>query len=140
MLSKTLLLSYQTEYEHSTISIDELKEKYSIKLSDAQTKQWCKHDEHKPQPLLVQEPTSPIIVLPQDSAYDMGEDIELIKTNIIKEAKRWSIEDIDQAEVKEIKEMVALVDSVEKSYKPEQSGPTINILVQNMMDKFQDDC
>jgi hypothetical protein len=56
-------------------------------------------------------------------------------TFMAKDAK-WS-------EVKEFKDIVAIVDSLEKSYQkvdPDAGKPTINILIQNLVERFQDDC
>jgi len=47
------------------------------------------------------------------------------------------------SEVKEFKDIVAIVDTLEKSYQkvdPEAGKPTINILINNLMERFNDDC
>jgi hypothetical protein len=50
--------------------------------------------------------------------------------------------DARYAEVKEFKDIVAVVDSIEKSYDKSKGTdtPTINILVQNLVERFRDDC
>jgi len=56
---------------------------------------------------------------------------------------RFMSQDAKFAEVKEFKDIVAIVDSLEKSYQkidPDAGKPTINILVQNLMERFTDDC
>ena len=51
-------------------------------------------------------------------------------------------EDVEFAEIKEFKDVVAIVDSIEKSYKDtkDPQGTTINIAIQNLVEKFSDDC
>jgi len=47
------------------------------------------------------------------------------------------------SEVKEFKDIVAIVDTLEKSYQkvdPDAGKPTINILINNLMERFNDDC
>jgi hypothetical protein len=47
------------------------------------------------------------------------------------------------SEVKEFKDIVAIVDTLEKSYQkvdPDAGKPTINIMINNLMERFKDDC
>jgi hypothetical protein len=56
---------------------------------------------------------------------------------------RFMSQDAKFAEVKEFKDIVAIVDSLEKSYQkvdPDAGKPTINILINNLMERFKDDC
>ena len=44
-------------------------------------------------------------------------------------------------EVKEVKDLVHIITSIEGTFKPDETGgTTINILFQNMMTKYSDDC
>jgi hypothetical protein len=46
-----------------------------------------------------------------------------------------------QIETKELKDLVAVLDTLEKSLKgTAEAVPTVNIMVQNIMSEFQDDC
>lgn len=146
-LPHTLLLTYQIEYETTDISIESLCTKY-----DVQTKQlkgytkWTKGlgEPDIAEPLQADIITSPIdtqdLKIPKDTV-ELLESIEDFKRKAVAHAIKFMRDDAEFAEVKEFKDMVAIVDSIEKSYKDtKDTGPTVNILIQNLTEKFQDDC
>jgi hypothetical protein len=75
---------------------------------------------------------------------EMLDDILTIKQSAIARVKTWMADDAEYAEVKEFKDMLAVVDGIEKSIRPQApakaEGVTIQILVQNLMQEFQRDC
>ena len=75
---------------------------------------------------------------------EMEKDIDKFKTLAIKEAVRFMEHDVEFAEVKQFKDMVAIVDSIEKSYRANgPEGPTINVVIQQLVQRFKeapDDC
>jgi len=154
-MTKILLQSYKNEYQTTDISIEDLCLKYDISTSDL--KGYTKWDK-----TISQEST---IVLPKDSeeisetqtealdvtVIDKPEevnktqkeilaDIDTFKKQAVKECLRFIKDDARYAEVKEFKDMVAIVDSIEKSYKDtkDPEGTTINVLIQNLTQKFKD--
>lgn len=148
-LPHTLLLTYQIEYETTDISIESLCTKY-----DVQTKQlkgytkWAKRlgEQNIVEPTQADIITSPIgtqlqdLKIPKDTE-ELLESIEDFKRKAVAHAIKFMKDDAEFAEVKEFKDMVAIVDSIEKSYKDtKDTGPTVNILIQNLTEKFQDDC
>lgn len=147
-LPNDLLLDYQIEYQTSDITIDELCEKYGVvtKQLSGYTK-WEKAEE----PPEVIEPAE-IIIAPEakpqprdldiaDGEEEMKEQIGEFKKLAMAHAVKFMKDDAEFAEVKEFKDMVAIVDSIEKSYKgAEASGNTINIAIQKLVQKFEDDC
>ena len=147
-LPNTLLLAYQTEYETTDISIEDLCAKYDI-----QTKQlkgytnWVKRQE---EPLQGDTSEVQVIDIPKDTSkvqvIDIPKDTEELLENVeefkklaVAHAVKFMKNDAEFAEVKEFKDMVAIVDSIEKSYKDVKSNePTINVLIQNLTQKFRD--
>lgn len=165
-----MILAYKAEYEHNpTITIDELLTKYSITLEDiAGYETWIKPGQEnivittptkKPKrvkaidkvlanldkPIEVLPPIVPTIpVEPESMATEVQlQKIENFKNLALDHCLKFMQKDAQFSEVKEFKDIVAIVDSLEKSYQkvdPDAGKPTINILVQNLMERFQDDC
>ena len=82
--------------------------------------------------------------VPVDSEIvpDTKEKIAQFKELALDHCLTFMKKDARYAEVKEFKDIVAVVDSIEKSYDKSKSTdtPTINILVQNLVERFRDDC
>jgi uncharacterized protein YicC (UPF0701 family) len=144
-LPTTLLLSYQAEYERNQdMTIEDLCEKYDVqpKQLKGYTK-WQKRQaetlEVITQPKVGYQVEKPSVLKPKEETLD---NIEEFKQLAIKHAVHFIKEDAQFAEVKEFKDMVAIVDSIEKSYRDtkDTSGTTINIAIQTLVEKFRDDC
>lgn len=159
-LPNTLLLTYQIEFQSTDITIEELCKKYDVTTKDL--KGYTKWTKDKPDIEVLTDPKQPsqtpenaVTVLPS-SSLDKKEDNELnnsTKETVLADVKKFKglaiahaiafmENDAEYAEVKEFKDMVAVVDSIEKSYKDvkDNSGTTINMVVQNLVQKFEDDC
>lgn len=170
-LPSSLLATYQHEVETTGISIQALCKKYGVaehQLGDYQNwkrpqpeiaavevvEQAPEKKQKRPKGLITQmvevveqlqnlpqivEAEAPQHDMPQQ---DIMEDIEEFKRLAVKHAVRFIREDVAFADVKDFKDMVAVVDSIEKSYKntPQQQQTTINIAVQNLVERFKDDC
>jgi hypothetical protein len=82
--------------------------------------------------------------LPVTPAVDSQlEKIENFKKLALDHCIHFMEKDAKFAEVKEFKDIVAIVDTLEKSYQktdPEAGKPTINIMINNLMERFKDDC
>jgi len=148
-MENSLLLSYQIEYETTDITLTEIQQKYSIP-SD-KTTHWKKRTEPRDVILVPGTTTSdnPVpkttisdknIVTTEDSHEDLMADIDTFKKEVVAKALDFIKNHAQYAEVKELKDMVAIVDSVEKSYKDTNTGPTINVLIQNLTERLKDDC
>ena len=145
ILPTTLLLTYQAEYETTPdLTIAMLCDKYSVETK--QLKGYTKWKKRESEVDIIA--TTDIIATPalatdiivKDKA-DLLNDIDEFKQMAVKHAIEFMHNDIGFAEVKEFKDMVAIVDSIEKSYVvKDDTGPTINILIQNLAEKFKDDC
>jgi len=152
-MSPILLKSYRIEYETTSITLPEIIRKYSLKQS--QTSKWKKQPQSVP-PMIIKPRPLEILTTPENTPAAPGtttlevvnsfdkvkllEDINSFKVDAVKYA-REQIAEADFLEVKEFKDLVAIVSTVETSLKDNKdTGPTINILVQNLSEKFRDDC
>lgn len=136
-----MLAAYREEYEATPgLTIDELLAKYDITTKDIKGyTRWEKRTAPKPaatKPLPSAAPQTDTLL----EKKSPQEAIDEFKELALDHALRFMKNDARFAEVKEFKDIVAIVDSLEKSYsKSTDSGPTINILVQNLMERFKDD-
>lgn len=165
----TLLLTYQAEYENTPdLTIEQLCEKYNIRQSQLKGwQQWEKNmatsnnidtnsdvtsidtssdvdtigTSRLPQLLDTQD----IEVLENTSEdAEVFSDIAEFKKLAVAHALKFMKKDAEFAEIKEFKDVVAIVDSLEKSYtskkNPDDTKLTINIAIQNLVERFKDDC
>lgn len=148
----TLLLNYQIEYEKTPdLTIPELCEKYSVETKQlpGYTK-WQKETS----PTQLTEATivteaEPLAPAPKDNkdfilAKDEAEllsQVDEFKTLAMAHALAFMKNDAEFAEVKEFKDVVKIVLDVESSVRVTDTPTTnINILVQNLSKRFDDDC
>lgn len=168
-----MLAAYKAEYESTNITIEELKLKYDLTDSDIEgyeswvaygtfaqyctnvevkkpkkvTKSQAKTNKVIEQSTIVTEPTKEIAIAQVVEPY-LNLEVQLAKIANFKELAldhciKFMSQDAKFAEVKEFKDIVAIVDSLEKSYQkvdPDAGKPTINILIQNLVERFTDDC
>jgi hypothetical protein len=160
--------AYQAEYEHTDISIDALLEKYQLTKDDIKGYEaWRKPGELevvKPKPRRTKKidkvlqnlevvdnkqevlPTLPptITTLPETTATEgQLKKIEEFKELALDHCLNFMHRDAKLSEVKEFKDIVAIVNTLETSYQktdPDVGKPTVNILIQNLVERFQDDC
>lgn len=148
MISNTLLLSLQIEYETTDITPEHLALKYSLNDRDTEAlvaiaAQWSpKTQRGIAQTDIVPVDPTPVEVVPEAKA--VINDIEEFKGLAVKEALRFMKSDAKHAEVREFKDMVNIVNQIDASYKDQKdTGPTVNVMIQNLVQKFQgidDDC
>jgi hypothetical protein len=149
-MNDILLEAYKTEFETTDITISELLKKYSItkrklKGHEDWTKRLQQDFVNDQQTLLL---TAPSTNMPTTTTHDStisktnAEKIEAFKTAALDRALLFIEVDAQFAEVKEFKDIVAIVDSIEKSYQkvdPEAGKSTVNLFVQQIMAQFKDD-
>ncbi len=142
-LPTTLLLTYQAEYETTPdFTIANLCEKYDVttKQLSGYTK-WSKRSEPSVEPEANIVPAIARNLPIPSNTEELLDDVENFKRLAVAHAVKFMKNDAEFAEVKEFKDMVSIVDSIEKSYKGiADTGPTVNILIQNLTEKFHDDC
>lgn len=143
-MDKTMLLSYQIEYETTGIPLVDLCDKYNLELEELE-----QHAKDWKQALVPAAPEQQTLIVPTEVEDrfptevedSIAEDIKEFKALAIKQAMHFIKEEAKFAEVKEFKDMVAIVDSIDKSLKgTSDSGPTVNIMVQNLLRNLSDDC
>jgi hypothetical protein len=149
-MNDILLEAYKTEFETTDITISELLKKYSItkrklKGHEDWTKRLQQDFVNDQQTLLL---VTPSTNMPTTTTHDStisktnAEKIEAFKTAALDRALLFIEVDAQFAEVKEFKDIVAIVDSIEKSYQkvdPEAGKSTVNLFVQQIMAQFKDD-
>ena len=155
-LPNTLLLTYQAEYETTPdMTIDDICTKYDVRTKQLKgyTK-WRKRAENSDEPTEAEAEDFDVSIVPsvpKKPNHDLAipkdreellTDIDNFKSLAIAHAVKFMKDDAEFAEVKEFKDMVAIVDSIEKSYRDvkDPSGTTINIAIQNLVERFSDDC
>jgi hypothetical protein len=169
-LPNSLLLTYQMEYENDQdITLEELCEKYDLQKKQLKGYTRWKKAIIEIEPAPPEEPKVPTaedivlepeIVIPEKSMgtlqvgrmlapleipkdrEELLKDIEDFKGLAVAHAVKFMKNDAEFAEIKEFKDMVAIVDSIERSYRDvkDPTGTTINIAIQNLVSRFTDDC
>jgi len=159
--------AYKIEFETTNITIDELYEKYNITAQDlGSTASWekrasvtlSKEEAFKqkikpelspeaeanssPKAAPVKRTTPSKLVV--DGEDDMLASIQETKALVLTSTKQF-FEDYTASDVttKEFKDMVGVLKDMEMSELTRQgknTGPTVNILIQNLTEKFKDDC
>ena len=168
-LPASLILTYKIEYETTSITLDSLIEKYDINLDDIpDISNWRKQTEAEPEVEILATPqprakrkkttivtpplpakTSPldaiVEIAPEEIAHenqDVLDQIDEFKRLTLAKATKFVRDEADYADIKDLKDVVSIVDTIEKSYKGVKQGPAVNILVQNLVERFRDgdDC
>jgi hypothetical protein len=135
------------------LAIEQIKEAYSLTNEDlpghetwlAKRKRTKKID--KILEATVVKPVIPQVAKPSlpvaEAEETQLEKIEKFKELALDHCIRFMEKDAQFSEVKEFKDIVAIVDTLEKSYQkadPDSGKPTINIMINNLMERFKDDC
>lgn len=136
-VSKGLLKAYRTEYETTPISIEALCMKYNLDEEEIKAQRWSK-------PLApATSPTLPTQIQTINESLSLQDDIETFKRQAVTLAKDC-LTSFDPAfnSIKDFKDLVDIVDKVEKSYKDNSSDQSlnINVAIQNIVQRFKDDC
>jgi len=126
-LPEALVKIYKREYETTDITKSALQAKYQLPTIP---EDWMKPS--KPTETNKQE----AIVPPSTNT----EKIEEFKKLALNHALKFMQDDAQFAEVKEFKDMVSIVGTIEASYKDTKPENTINIAIQNIVKGFTDDC
>lgn len=156
--------AYKAEYETTPITLTDLMAKYELTKEDLPghetwtsfitkqamptkkprlTKKQAKVD--KVLATIVEEPIprQDLITSPEEPTETQLDKIAQFKELALDHCINFMNKDAKFSEVKEFKDIVAIVDTLEKSYQkvdPDAGKPTINILINNLMERFNDDC
>ena len=77
-----------------------------------------------------------------DIVEEIRADIKTCKRLAMARCKEFLINDAKFAEVKEIKDIVSIVNDIDKSMQVVKvaDGPTVNVYINNLINNFRDDC
>lgn len=153
-MTKLLLASLRIEYETTSITLNSLCHKHKVKPEQLkgsiewQKRQGILEDVEFEQPITIEEPiitpTTIVTTKPEEPTIELTieDKIKDFKEKAIDAALVFINQDVRFAEIKEFKDMVAIVDSIDSSLKKPSANnaPTINILVQNLAERYKDDC
>lgn len=157
------------EYETTSITIDELCLYHGVLLKELKGyKNWKKRTDIEevdvshllvselPEPVIeeVQQTTTPPITQPQtttlpaaidndsDIIEEIRADIKTCKRLAMVRCKEFLTNDAKFAEVKEIKDVVSIVNDIDKSLQVVKvaDGATVNVYINNLINNFRDDC
>jgi len=134
-IPNSLLLKYQAEYETTPdLTIDQICEKYEV-----ETKQLKGYTKWTKRATEIQElpETKPLVIATEET---LSKDIAEFKTLAMAHALKFMRNDAEFAEVKEFKDMVSIVGTIEASIKDTKPENVINIAIQSIVKEFKDDC
>lgn len=145
-MNPMLLQSYRIEFETTPITIPELCDKYELTTKDL--KGYTKWK--KPKQKIITPAKTDIITAPT-SAVESKESLEddLSLKGKIARAKELAVDKALEIletpskflEIKEFKDVVSVIDTLEKSTKDQRpEGNTTVVLIQNIMNSSLDDC
>ncbi len=155
-MTDTLLLSYQIEYETTPISLEDLKEKYNLTDKDLKgSSTWVKSiNDNNPNTntivpntndnTIVSTNNTPNSIVPTNNSnveFDNSKferDIQSFKEQALKYCKDFMALEAAHASTKEVKDIVAIIASIEPKQQA-QSTTQVNVLVQNLAERFKDD-
>ena len=124
---ETILKAIQLLYQSGQKTLEELSYEYSIPIQTLQAQNWVKSNLVIPKTTPVPEPThNNSIEEAKTKALDVA--IDLLNDNTI-----------TPLSTKELKDIVSVIDTIEKSYQKHSDQPTINIAIQNLVERFKDD-
>ena len=128
---------YQEEWQTTpNMTLEELANKYAFDIEElGDISDWRKTDDN----ILVPE------VITQKSVTN-SVDTDIIRKNITqykKDAIKECVNRLKLAhtlETRELKELTTVVDIIDKSLRSTSEGQNINVLIQNIVNKYGDDC
>lgn len=143
-ISKAMLKSLEVEFTTSPSSIEELEAKYSIELNPTDYKYWKKAPEFNSNLVIADTTNVPTTTQSDTMTDDLCKiELKILKAELVKKVKD-KIKDLDSySEVKDIKDLASVIDTLEKSYdKPDKNANQVNITVQiaNLIAKYEQDC
>lgn len=140
-MTKSLLAFYKEEYCSTALTIEQLCQKYSVDIEElGDISDWVKTGlpevyQSSPDLVVQPEPSNAII---DTSLQNINADIAYFKNKLIKECLA-RLKVAPSMDTKELKELATTVDIVDKSIKATKEGQNINVLIQNIINKYGDD-
>ena len=145
-----LLNLMKLEYEAGA-DIDTILDKYKITKEQLGEPEWLTRPRVTILP--AQQPLAPAVVtIAQPASQDLNEaEQDESVTRILEKISSFKEKAVDYAldmmsmvgDTKELKDLISSVTAIEATYKdlrPKDNTPVINIAIQNLVDRFRDDC
>nr|DAS91422.1 MAG TPA: hypothetical protein [Caudoviricetes sp.] len=147
-----LLNLIKLEYEAGS-EIETVLDKYKVTKEQLGEPEWLLQPRVRVLPALKdapQQPLAPAVVTIASSAQQEPEQDESV-TRILEKISSFKEKAVDYAldmmsmvgDTKELKDLISSVTAIEATYKdlrPKDNTPVINIAIQNLVDRFRDDC
>lgn len=136
---------YKREYETTPISLADIKAKYNIK-DTVDTSDWTKSIVSskailaQAQPSVPQTPHNNSLVSSSDEDYNLQDDVDKAKKLIVKNALDILVHDTNDITIKEFKDVVSIIDTLDNKKDTNNSQTNITIAIQNLVKGFNDDC
>lgn len=146
-LLNLMKLEYEAGAEISTIL-----DKYKITKEQLGEPEWLS----KPRVTILPAPKQPlapaVVTIAQPASQDLNEaEQDESVTRILEKISSFKEKAVDYAldmmsmvgDTKELKDLISSVTAIEATYKdlrPKDNTPVINIAIQNLVDRFRDDC
>lgn len=137
-MNSTLKQYYQDEWENDPfLTIAELAKKYAFEPEElGDTSDWVKINTPANLPA-VQAEVLP--AKPNKAETPVQQDIGTFKSQAIKECL-IRLRTANMMDTKELKDLVTTVDIIDRSLKANDSHQNVNVLIQNIINKYGDDC
>lgn len=146
-MNSTLKQFYQEEWQSNpTQTIADLASKYGFEVDDlGDTSDWVKDEPQEPKPTPVPVQLMHPMLQPEPSTYDddkhqLTSNITDFKKRMVKECLHRLRNEGRMLEVKNLRELAQIVDIIDKSLKATSDGQNVNVLIQNIVNKYGDDC
>lgn len=140
MIPKTMLQVYQIEFETTDISLEQLCVKYKLDPADlTNSEKWVKklpslsHSKPLAGELITEEED-------EDEDTDIQANIEEIKKVLSKKMVDLANSINNFTDVKEVKELMMAVKTLEESTKSRPPERGVVVIVQNIIKEYPDDC
>jgi hypothetical protein len=151
MLNPIRRKAIKAEFEASPLSIQELCDKYNIEQYElGDISKWNKTSATTTQPAIIPvvEPVKVAPSIPLDNIDkdedDLMVDILIAKRNALNAVKGFFEDlDLENVPVKDVKDMMSILKDIEAGELVKKKGndaPTVNLIIQNLVQRFKDDC
>jgi hypothetical protein len=151
MLNPIRRKAIKAEFEASPLSIQELCDKYNIEQYElGDISKWNKPSATTTQPAIIPvvEPVKVAPSIPLDNIDkdedDLMVDILIAKRNALNAVKGFFEDlDLENVPVKDVKDMMSILKDIEAGELVKKKGndaPTVNLIIQNLVQRFKDDC
>lgn len=130
------------EVDVSHLLVSEVEEPQAPVLEDAPVIEEVPQTSTPPITTTTQATTLPAVIANDTDIEEIRADIKTCKRLAMARCKEFLTNDAKFAEVKEIKDIVSIVNDIDKSMQvvKVEDGATVNVYINNLINNFRDDC